>query len=294
MKRSRNLRNLELLVVAGCLVCGTAGADVMKVAENAAPAQAEHGTVLRDRCNVRARPDMTAEIVVQLNKGDEVDVLEHKTVSAGGKTMEWLRINLPASAKCYVNAKFVKDGAVMGESLNVRCGPGSNFKDIGKLAKGEHVEVVETKGEWLQIKPTDKCTGWISAELVEVKPTPAAPAPVPSARIEVVTPPVAVSLAPAPAAPEIRIVDTDPDVRVQYVVKDGVLRAVRDAARAPGSYELKTPEVDRLTYIIAYLETPQMNLSRYEDKNVRVFGTQRWRKGERIPVIAVDRVDMIW
>ena len=53
-------------------------------------------------------------------------------------------------------------------------------------------------------------------------------------------------------------------------------------------------EADRLSFRIAYLETSETNLKRFEGKHVRIVGTQRWRKGERYPVIAIERVDMVW
>jgi len=90
------------------------------------------------------------------------------------------------------------------------------------------------------------------------------------------------------------IVNTDPEIHAAYVVKAGVLQKVSDSAKASVSYQLTTPEVQRLRSRIAYLESPQMNLSRYEGKNVRIFGTERWRKGERDPVIVVERVEMMW
>jgi uncharacterized protein YgiM (DUF1202 family) len=258
----------------------------------AAPAaQTERGTVKGQHSNVRSRPSLHSEVVTQLHKGEAVDLLEHKTVSEP-KSMEWLRIALPASAKCYVSAKHLTDGAADVENLNVRCGPGSSYRDVGKLPKGAKVEVVEKKGEWVQIKPTAECSGWIAAELVEVVAAPApvaVPAAAPSASsTEIVTPAVA-----APPAPAISVVNTDPDVLVTYAVKDGYVRSVNEPD-ALASFELRTAEVDRLSYRMAYLEASEMNLKKFEGKHVRVVGNQRWRKGDRYAVIAVERIDVVW
>lgn len=262
-----------------------------------ASAYAEHGTVRGNRCNVRALPSLTAEVVVQLNKGDTVDVLERKTVSEAGKSVEWLRIPLPANAKCYASAKYVTDGVVNADAVYVRSGAGANFREVGKLTKGEHVEVVGKEGEWVRIKPTPNCTGWIAAELVNVEAAPAEPVTPPaqeSPSSEILSPPVAAPISPAPAAPPVQVVDANPEQQVQFVVKVGVLEAVTDAANAPGSYELMTTEVERRQYRICYLETTRLNLNRYRGKLVRVQGDQHWRKGERFPVVVVDRVDMVW
>ena len=85
----------------------------------------------------------------------------------------------------------------------------------------------------------------------------------------------------------------DPDILVTYVVKDGYVGAVTEP-NAPAAFELRTAEVDRLSFRIAYLETSETNLKRFEGKHVRIVGTQRWRKGERYPVIAIERIDMVW
>jgi len=195
---------------------------------------------------------------------------------------------LPASAKCYVSSRFIKDGAATADAVNVRCGPGTNYRDIGKLARGEKVELVGALGDWTQIKPTAHCAGWIVAEFVEVTvptPPPAAGAP------EITTPVTALPLAPLPAASPAQ---PEAEVQVQYVVKDGFFKAVKNETNPPAPYELRTEEVGGRSYRIAYLETTETNLVRYEGKHVRVRGNQRWRETDRDPVIAVERIDMVW
>ena len=301
MKKFTNSCNFrrQRLILSVVLACAAVWAGQVARADSAAAvqpvaapaAQTDRGTVKGEHSNVRSRPSLHAEVVAQLHKGEAVDVLEHKTV-AEPKSMDWLRIALPATAKCYVSAKHLTDGAANVENLNVRCGPGSSYRDVGKLPKGAKVEVVEKKGEWVQIRPTSECSGWIAAELVEVQAAPApvaAPTPAPSANTaEIVTPPVA-----APPAPAISVVNTDPDVLVTYAVKDGYLQSVNEP-NAPASFELRTPEVDRLSYRMAYLEASEMNLKKFEGKHVRVVGNQRWRKGDRYPVIVVERIDRVW
>jgi|SRR5579862_6798261 len=255
--------------------------------------QGNRGTVKGEHSNVRSRPSLHSEVVAQLHKGDVVDVLEHKTGS-DSKSLEWLRISLPATAKCYVSTKHLTDGAANVDNLNVRCGPGASYREIGKLPKGTRVEVVEKKSEWAQIRPTSECSGWIAAELIEVEAAPvpapvATPEPVPSAGPgEIVTPAVA-----APIAPSVSVVNTDPDVLVTYAVKDGYLGSVTES-NAPTSFELRTQETDRLSFRVAYLEAAEMNLKKFDGKHVRIVGTQRWHKGDRYPVIIIERVDRVW
>jgi SH3-like domain-containing protein len=258
---------------------GLALADVAIVAQ--APAVTSgRGTVTKDRVNVRSRADKNSEVVMQVNKGDSLDVLDRQG--------EWFKIGLPATAKCFVATKFIKDGASTGDAIHIRCGPGTNFKEVGKLAKDEKVEVVEVKGDWTQIKPTGHCTGWIAAEFVEVAvPTPM-PAPIQTSEIvtpAVTLPPVAT---PPPAAPRSPVA-----VQTQFVLKDGFVSTRREA-NAPAPYALMTDNVAGREYIIAYLDAGQTKLARYDGKHVRVFGNQTWKQDERYPVIAVERIDMVW
>jgi uncharacterized protein YgiM (DUF1202 family) len=262
------------------------------VAQPAAAGAATRGTIKAEHSNVRSRPTLHSEVITQLHKGESVDVLERKTVTEHVKTMDWLRISLPETAKCYVSAKHVTDGIVDVDDLNVRCGPGTSYRDIGKLAKGTKVEVVQKKGDWAQIKPTADCSGWIAAELVDVQPAPApiaAPAPAASANPgEIMTPAVA-----APTAPSVSVVNTEPDVLVTYAVKDGYVDSVTES-NPPAAFELRTPEADRLSHRVAYLEAPGLNLKKFDGKHVRIIGTQRWHKGDRYPVITIERIDMVW
>lgn len=273
------MKKFASLVVCSAALVLNVRADSMKVAELPAAApiivSGDKGTILKNNVNVRARADKNAEVIAQLKKGDTVDIKERKG--------EWLKITAPANAKCYVAAKFIADSAATGDAVNIRSGAGTNFKDIGKLAKGEKVEVVETKGEWSQIKPTAGCHGWVAAELVEIVPA-AAPA----------LAPMETSEAPMPApAPVVQVVEQTVEVQVQYVVKDGIFSIVKEA-NAPGAYALLTADISGRQYLMAYLESTQTNLSRYDGKHVRILGNQRWKRGERYPIIAIERCDMVW
>jgi uncharacterized protein YgiM (DUF1202 family) len=249
----------------------------------------DRGVVKGTRSNVRARPSLKAEPLVQLNKGESVTIIDRKTVSENGREMEWLHIQLPSKAKCFVSAQLVSDGVVKASDVYVRCGPSTNHRDIGKLAKGDRVEIVKTEGAWLQIKPTAQCTGWIAAELVEIAPAPEA-APTPAQPVTAL--PAEIGTSPAPAG-VVKVLDTDPDVIVQYAMKDGILLAVTED-RAPAPYQLMTPEMNGLQQRMCYLQSDKTNLRRFEGKHVRLAGNERWRKGDHYPVLVIDRIGMVW
>ena len=266
-----------------------------------APTPGEMTRIARsDNINLRSRPSATAEIVGQLKKGTKVQVRETKSVTEAGKSRDWLRIALPASTKCYVNSQLLKDGAATTDAVNVRCGPGTSFKEIGKLAKGEKVDVIKTEGEWIQIKPTAHCFGWVAAEFLEIVPTIAPAPPVMTTTIEVVTPPVTAPVtAPVPVpVPEVRVetrtIEVPVEVMVQYQVKDGIFQKVQDEAQPLTPYELATPSIEGRQYRITYLELKEATLEKFLGKHVRVVGNERWRKGDRYPVMVVERIDIVW
>jgi uncharacterized protein YgiM (DUF1202 family) len=51
---------------------------------------------------------------------------------------------------------------ITAKALNIRSGPGVEFRDIGDLERGDETDVIEVSGNWLRI-----CgDGWISATYV--------------------------------------------------------------------------------------------------------------------------------
>jgi len=290
MKKFSSCRmGLILVSIAALLASTTVRADsgaAKMVANPPAAAGGATRVAKGNNVNVRSRPDTKSEVVVQLKKGDTVEVREGKVVD--GK--EWLRIGLPAGAKTYVHSVLLKDGAASSDAINVRCGPGTNFKDIGKLDKGQKVDVVKVEGEWTRIKPTAQCSGWVSAEFFEAAAVALPPAP--PVIVSDLPPAPPVAIAPPEKIIETRTVEKEVEVMVQYVVKDGIFSKVTEDG-APAVYELLTENVGQRQYRVAFLEL-KGDPEKFEGKHVRVLGNERWKKGERFPVIVVERIEMVW
>ncbi|RKY14997.1 MAG: hypothetical protein DRP63_07600 [Planctomycetota bacterium] len=49
--------------------------------------------------------------------------------------------------------KFPAKAYMIGDRVNVRCGPGTNYRSLTKLNKGDEITVMGKKGEWFAIKP---------------------------------------------------------------------------------------------------------------------------------------------
>ncbi|MBM3889854.1 MAG: SH3 domain-containing protein, partial [Verrucomicrobia bacterium] len=179
-------------------------------------AMAEPATVTGDRVNVRAANKPTAEVLLQLSQGDQVDLLEALPApAAAAETVAFVKIRMPAAGVVWVAQNMLDaTGAVVAKNnVNLRAGPGTNFSVVGKINKGEQIQVVKKEGDWVQIKPTANCWAFIAARYLHAGITPgiarpapppaliaAAPAaPTPSAPPAAVTPPPAAP--PAPVTP---------------------------------------------------------------------------------------------
>jgi SH3-like domain-containing protein len=230
----------------------------------------ESAVVLKDRVNLRARPTTKAEVVGQVNRGDTLDVFEH-TMAEGE---EWVRVALPATASAYVNAAHVKDGVVTADTLNVRSGTSTKHAVLAKLKKGDHVDVIDARGEWLKIHPPAGASAWVAARLVQIS-----------------APPVVETLVPLEVQP---LPQPEREAVTQTVVRIGVLQRATDGAAQGALYELRTPEVEYRSHRMCFVDTEGANLERFVGKKIRIQGTERWERGQRYPVVVVKRVSPIY
>ncbi|MBW1987815.1 MAG: SH3 domain-containing protein [Deltaproteobacteria bacterium] len=67
---------------------------------------------------------------------------------------------------------------VTASALNVRRGPGTNYRRIGRLRRGHVVEPVDAP-DWLPIMLRDGRVGWVSAKYLEALPEAPKPGPEP-------------------------------------------------------------------------------------------------------------------
>lgn len=58
-------------------------------------------------------------------------------------------------------------GKVTASCLNVRCGPGISYNRVGKLYKGDYVDVFAKVGSWYIIKTDDDLVGAVSSDYLE-------------------------------------------------------------------------------------------------------------------------------
>ena len=119
----------------------------------------KNAVVTANQLNVRSGPSLSSSITGSLVKNQKVEVLE----TSG----DWYRTNYGWVNKNYVQlvsaASSNNTGTVTASSLNVRSGPGTNFKCLASLQRGQTVTILENQGGWYRIS-----SGWVSANYIKV------------------------------------------------------------------------------------------------------------------------------
>lgn len=72
-----------------------------------------------------------------------------------------------ASAYTYESLDFKYGKVKTKSSLNIRCGPGTNYERVGKLNNGEYVDVFAKVGDWYIIQTDNNLIGAVSSKYIE-------------------------------------------------------------------------------------------------------------------------------
>ena len=126
------------------------------------------GEITAEGVNVRAGQSANFERVCQLEKGDDVIVVD--------KQFSWYKIQLPDKANSYIHKQYVqylgqKTGGITADKVNIRAGAGIHFTALGQLSKGETVTLEEELEEWYRIRPVPGSYGWVTGEFIALKST---------------------------------------------------------------------------------------------------------------------------
>jgi uncharacterized protein YgiM (DUF1202 family) len=126
--------------------------------------------VAGDRVNLRARPVFDAEVAGQVSSG--VVLVAPDGIPDGA---EWIKVRPPDSVDLWIFSALVHDGIVTADDTYVRCGPGQQYKPVGKVGKGFKIEPRgAASGDWLRIAPVPTAELYISSAYVLAVPSAAA------------------------------------------------------------------------------------------------------------------------
>ena len=151
MLRTKMMKIAAAAAVATVIVCtGAFAANVVSVTD----------------VNVRSGPDNSCAVVAVMKRGTSAEKLGKRgnwiKVKVDGKTGyvygKYLKIEYKGKYG-YISSKYTKDITktveVTASSLNVRSGPGKEYKSIGTLKKGKTATVVAETKDWYKIEYKD-------------------------------------------------------------------------------------------------------------------------------------------
>ncbi len=278
--------------------------------------------VTTDGVNVRCGPGTSFEIVCQANKSDVVTVRR--------ATEEWSEIAAPADARLWVYAELIEDATVIASRVQIRSGPGINYRPAGKLEKGCQVSIEETVGDWVRIAPPPEASVWISNQYLVSPDVPAqvrAPAPAKPPKLAkpvpespavrggaepARAPPIPVVAASAPVPPQPRQVDKvdesededrpplpmalegrhlDEDRQQGERVRlEGEIRTARATWGKLSSYRLVGHDSEGRAITRCYLLGNPEQLKSVLGRRASIDGRQYWVRRVRYPGVRPDHI----
>lgn len=264
------------------------GAQMVSAAESEAPVRRYR--TLGNSVNLRARPSLKSEVIGQVADG---------TVLIGrGFSGNWLKVEPPAGIDFWIYGEFVSGGVTTGSRVNVRGGPGTNYKEVGKLGRGQPVVVRGRHGHWVKIAPPPGSTLWINAAYVRLivpKPTPKPLAKrVAKPKPKVEKRPVYGTKRPVP--PQARTVPPPSDLMLvplmgqgRAVTREGVLRKAGFVIGRPSKYRLVRHErLRRVT--ICYVKGNEAQLTSLLGRSLQIRGREYWVQGGRYAVLVPEQI----
>ena len=116
------------------------------------------GKVQGTRVRLRTQPTLEAPIVSQLRNGD--------TFIIQGETDEFYAVKPSGGTKVYVHRKFVLDGEIDGQRVNVRLNPDLDAPIIATLNTGDKVKG-RIKGKWMEIEAPKETRFYVYKDYIE-------------------------------------------------------------------------------------------------------------------------------
>jgi len=124
--------------------------------------QARYISVAVDGANYREGPGVNYKIFWDFDKGYPLRVLKYS--NGWYRTVDYLGHVGWISSKMISNKKVV---VVRRIRVNLRYGPGTNYKTIGKAYNGQLFYVLKRRGSWLRVRDLETGTiSWIHNGLV--------------------------------------------------------------------------------------------------------------------------------
>lgn len=163
MNRSRLITQLGILIILLSLLPITAYAENNPSYE-----------VSADVINVRSEPSIDANIVGKFTKGTSVKVFKEQygwvqTYYNGQEVWiakQYLISTNPNESSSTVSSSE-KVVTILADGVNIRSGPGQNYIVVDSASTGNTFPVVQSEGEWHQIKLENGQKAWVASWLTD-------------------------------------------------------------------------------------------------------------------------------
>jgi len=134
---------------------------ILLVISVAGSAMAQQVAVVVDRANVRSGPGTDHDILWTVGKYYPLEVIKSSEDWYQGRDFEgdigWIFHSL---------VKEIPSVVVKAPLVNVRKGPGTDFRVLFQAEKGVSFKMLASQKEWLKIEHADGEVGWIHRSLV--------------------------------------------------------------------------------------------------------------------------------
>jgi uncharacterized protein YgiM (DUF1202 family) len=122
------------------------------------------GLINTDNINIRSDATVNSKIICNLSRGKPVEVVLER--------YDWYKIRLPKTAPSFIRKDLVtlideKTAKVAHDRVNIRLGPNEDSWVLGQVDKNEVIAVLDIRGQWYKINPTNNSFGWVYKKFVD-------------------------------------------------------------------------------------------------------------------------------
>lgn len=111
--------------------------------------------------NMRSGPSTATQALWELKKGYPLKVIQRKGT--------WLQVQDYENDRGWVSRALTSRTpyhVVKSNVVNIRSGPGTTYRIVGKAEQGDLLRTREKKTNWVKVQPPSGPAGWVSRKLL--------------------------------------------------------------------------------------------------------------------------------
>ena len=126
----------------------------------AAPRAAEFVSIQGSAVNVREKPTTRSATLGEMGRGYPLQIMQRKG--------QWLRVKDFEGPMGWVHAPLTSKSphmVVTSRTANLRAGPGTEHRRVGRLEQHEVVKTLKKSGSWAHVQREGGQKGWVARRL---------------------------------------------------------------------------------------------------------------------------------